>query len=152
MGRTKPTISNDYIVGLTDGEGCFYVNKSNLKTYTSGVRIQLHFHLKLRECDKEILEKIKDTLECGGVYFQKEQRKNHTPCYRYTVASQQDIFEKIIPFFQKNPLQTVSKQKSFVAFCKIAELIKMKKHLTQEGIEEIVSLKQSMNNRTVGIA
>ena len=47
MGRTK-LISNDYIIGLTDGEGCFYVNKSNLKSYTSGVRIQLHFHLKLR--------------------------------------------------------------------------------------------------------
>ncbi len=23
--RTKPTVSADYIVGLTDGEGCFYV-------------------------------------------------------------------------------------------------------------------------------
>ena len=151
MGRTKP-IASDYIVGLTDGEGCFYVNKSNLKSYTSGVRIQLHFHLKLRECDKEILEKIRDTLGCGGVYFQKEKRLNHTPCYRYTVASQQDIFDTIIPFFKNNPLQTASKQKSFDLFCKIAELIKMKKHLTKEGIEEIISLKQTMNHRTTGLA
>ena len=151
MGRTKP-ISNDYIVGLTDGEGCFYVNKSNLKSYTSGVRIQLHFHLKLRECDKEILEKIRDTLDCGGVYFQKEKRLNHTPCYRYTVALQQDIFEKIIPLFRNNLLQTASKQKSFDLFCKIAELIKMKKHLTPEGIQKIVSLKQAMNHRNVGLA
>ena len=151
MGRTKP-ISSDYIVGLTDGEGCFYVNKSNLESYTSGVRIQLHFHLKLRECDKGILEKIKDTLDCGGVYFQKEKRLNHTQCYRYTVASQQDIFDKIIPFFKNNPLRTVSKQKSFELFCKIAELIKMKKHLTREGIEEIISLKQAMNHRNLGLA
>lgn len=152
MGRAKPTISNDYIVGLTDGEGCFYVNKSNMKSYRSGVRIQLHFHLKLRECDKEILEKIRDTLDCGGVYLQKEQRPNHTQCYRYTVASQRDIFEKIIPFFRSNLLQTTSKQKSFTLFCKIAGLIQAEKHLTRKGIEEIISLKQAMNNRTVGLA
>lgn len=30
MGRTKPIVANEYIVGLTDGEGCFYVNIGNL--------------------------------------------------------------------------------------------------------------------------
>jgi len=36
MGRTKPIVSADYIVGLTDGEGCFYVNTWESSAYKSG--------------------------------------------------------------------------------------------------------------------
>ncbi len=152
MGRTKPTVSNDYVVGITDGEGCFYVNIGKYAAYTSGYRVQMHFHLKLQATDEELLWKIRDTLQCGNVYFQKEQRANHTQCYRYTVSSQKDIFEKIIPFFQKHPLQTTSKQRSFMLFCEIAHLVKQKAHHTQAGIERIRALKQRMNQRTVGLA
>lgn len=34
MGRTKPTVSESYVVGLTDGEGCFYVNIHPLQSYS----------------------------------------------------------------------------------------------------------------------
>ncbi len=123
MGRTKPIVSEDYVVGITDGEGCFYVNLNKNSAYSSGVRVQLHFHIKLQEVDKDLLWKICRTLNYGNVYFQKEQRLNHTQCYRYTVSSQRDIFLKIIPFFQKHSLQTVSKNKSFMFFCKIAKIV-----------------------------
>ncbi len=152
MGRTKPTVSKDYIVGITDGEGCFYVNLGKYPAYSSGVRVQLHFHIKLQETDKDLLWKICNTLNCGNVYFQKEQRKNHTQCYRYTVSSQRDIFLNIIPFFQRYSLQTVSKQRSFRIFCKIAEIVNAKEHLTHKGVEKIRVLKQKMNQRTVGLA
>ena len=151
MGRTKPTVSNDYIVGLTDGEGCFYVNVSKSDSYRSGFRIQLHFHIKLKDIDKEVLDKVNNSLNCGNVYFQKEKRSNHSQCYRYTVSSKEDIFEKIIPFFRNNQLQTVSKRKSFEIFCQIADLVKDGVHLTEEGIYKIKTLKSNMNN-TAGLA
>lgn len=152
MGRTKPTVSADYVVGLTDGEGCFYVNLGKNNSYKSGVRVQLHFHIKLQEKDRDLLEKIKNTLDCGNVYFQKEKRQNHTQCYRYTVASQKDIFDYIIPFFQKNPLQTASKSKSFKIFCKIASLVGAQRHLSESGIKKITKLKLEMNKKTDGLA
>lgn len=152
MGRTKPVVSADYIVGITDGEGCFYVNISKMSAYKTGYRIQMHFHLKLQENDISVLEKIKNTLDCGGVYFQKEQRINHTQCYRYTVSSQKDIFEKLIPFFKQNKLQTKSKLRNFELFCRIASFIKAGKHLHQSGIDEILLLKSEMNKRTTGLA
>ncbi len=152
MGRTKPTVSNEYVVGLTDGEGCFYVNLGKSSLYRAGFRIQLHFHIKMQEKDKPLLEKIRNTLDCGAVYFQKEKRANHTQCYRYTVSSQKDIFEKIIPFFQKYHLQSVSKQKSFKIFCQIAELVNRRMHLTPKGLENIYELKSHMNKKTVGLA
>lgn len=152
MGRTKPIVSNDYIVGLTDGEGCFYVNISKSNSYKAGYTIHLHFHIKMQEKDKPLLEKVKNTLNCGAVYFQKEARANHCQCYRYTVSSYRNIFEIIIPFFQKYHLQSISKQKSFKLFCEIAKLVKKGKHLSKEGIEKIKTIKSKMNKKTIGLA
>src|SRR3990167_3921558 len=152
MVRTKPVVSKEYVVGLTDGEGCFYVNVSKLPTYRAGYRIQMHFHLKMQEKDRELLEKVRNTLECGAVYFQKEQRRNHTQCYRYTVSAQRDIFGKIIPFFRQYPLQSSSKRKSFNIFCQIARLLKKRAHLTETGVKRIRHLKSQMNQKTLGLA
>ncbi|OGF82204.1 hypothetical protein A3B18_04135 [Candidatus Giovannonibacteria bacterium RIFCSPLOWO2_01_FULL_46_13] len=124
----------------------------NIPAYTSGVRVQMHFHIKMQEKDRPLLEKVKNTLGCGVVYFQKEKRVNHCQCYRYTVHSQKDIVEKIIPFFTKHPLQSVSKRKSFKMFCKIAQLMGNGVHLTKKGIEKIRLLKSQMNQKTVGLA
>lgn len=152
MGRTKPTVSNEYIVGLTDGEGCFYVNIWKSSAYRAGAGVQLHFHLKMQERDRELLEMVRDTIGCGAVYFQKEQRANHCQCYRYTVSAQRDILGTVIPFFKQYPLQSASKRANFEIFCQIAELVKEGKHLTLEGLTEIRALKAQMNLKTVGLA
>lgn len=152
MGRTLPTVSNEYVVGLTDGEGCFYVNVGKFSSYRAGYRIQLHFHLKMQERDRELLEKVRNTIGCGAVYFQKEKRANHCQCYRYTVGSERDIQEIVIPFFKKYQLQSASKGASFEIFCQIAALVKEQKHLTSEGIETIRLLKAQMNQKTAGLA
>lgn len=152
MGRTKPTVDQTYVVGLTDGEGCFYVQIRKSSAYRAGYTVHLHFHIKLQERDRDLLERIRNTIGCGAVYLQKEIRANHCQCYRYTVSAQKDIFEKVIPFFQTFPLQTKSKQYNFKQFCKIAHLMKEKEHLSKEGVEKIREIKSLMNQRTVGLA
>lgn len=155
-GRTKPIVTAevtaDYVVGITDGEGCFYVNLRQSTAYKAGWRVQMHFHLKLHARDRELLEKIRNTLNCGQVYFQKEQRKNHTQCYRYSVSAWRDIDSILIPFFQTHPLQTASKRANFAIFCQIADLVRQDMHLTKKGIEMIRILKHDMNKRTIGLA
>ena len=152
MGRMKPIVAKEYIVGLTDGEGCFYVNIWKSSLYRAGFGVQMHFHLKMQERDRALLEKVRNTLGCGAVYFQKEQRQNHAQCYRYTVSAQRDIFSKIIPFFQQNSLESPTKSKSFKIFCRIAILLQAKAHLTKRGLERIRKLKKQMNQRTIGLA
>ncbi len=145
-------VSKEYIVGLSDGEGCFYVNVGESSLYQTGFRVQLCFYIKMQEKDKSLLEKIKNTLGCGAVYFQKEQRANHVQCYRYTVNSQEDVLNVIIPFFSRYPLQSVSKKLNFSIFCQIADLVKIKAHLTKKGVDKIKFLKARMNQKTVGLA
>jgi len=145
-------VSADYVVGLTDGEGCFYVNLTSMPAYRSGVRVQMHFHIKLQEVDKEVLEQVCATLQCGNVYLQKEKRINHAQCYRYTVSAQKDILKSVIPFFKKHPLHTLSKRKNFELFCSIAEKVSNGEHLTERGVRDIRALKEEMNQRTIGLA
>jgi len=145
-GRTKPKVSSNYIVGLTDGEGCFYVHIKPPYNKSGGAIVQLTFHVKMRAKDKPLLQKIKNTFNCGNVYFQHEKRLNHTQCYRYTVYSHRDILRKIIPFFKKHSLES-TKIKDFDIFCTIAKLVSQGQHHTQEGIKKIRALKSRMNRR-----
>lgn len=55
-----------------------------------------------------------------------------------------DLTDKIIPFFNKYPIQGV-KAKDFNDFSIVSEMIKEKKHLTQEGLNKIHKIKAEMN-------
>lgn len=130
----------NYISGFVDGEGCFSIT-FNKKKNTRRVEVRLIFEIELREDDKEILERIRNSLGCGNIYHLKYERyKNWNPHYKYKVSNFKDIYSKVVPFFKKHPLQA-KKKYSFEVFCQAAELIKDKKHLTKEGVEEIRKIK-----------
>ena len=146
-GRTKPVIKPEYIVGLTDGEGCFYVNLRPARSLTSRSWVETHFYIKVRQEDRPMLEAVKEALGCGAIYLQKENRPNHTPCYRFGVNNRQDIREKIIPLFKKYPLRSL-KRNDFGLFATVAEIVDRQEHLTSRGINKIRRLKGLMNYRT----
>ena len=65
-------ITEEYIVGLVDGEGSFQVQlRKDRKNPT------IRFSLKLQEKDKEILEELKSFFGCGNIYIQNDKRPNH---------------------------------------------------------------------------
>ena len=88
-------VSNDYVVGLTDGEGCFYIGIRYPKNSHKTVRVEPHFYIKLRGDDLSVLEEVKETFGCGAIYFQNEKRKNHSSCYRFEINALRDIKEKL---------------------------------------------------------
>jgi hypothetical protein len=139
-------ISSNYVVGLTDGEGCFYVNiRLPDKRYSrSRHGVATHFYLKMKEEELKLLKKVKEFFQCGAIYFQKDKRKNHTSCYRFEINSQKDIHGVLIPFFDRYPLQS-SKKRDYLIFREIALLVKEKKHRQKRGLKKIVKLKSQMN-------
>ena len=141
-------ISADYIVGLTDGEGCFYINvrPPDKRYQRSKTGIETHFYIKLREDDLLLLKEIKDYFRCGAVYYQRERRKNHSACYRFEINSQNDIHKVLIPFFDKRPLKS-EKEKNYLIFRKIALMVKNGLHKEDKGLKEILLLKSQMNSR-----
>lgn len=98
MKGTTYTISGDYIVGLADGEGCFYINvyKRDKKKYPRAhPQVKVHFYIKLRSDDLTVLEKVRQFLGFGFIYFQNEKRVNHSSCYRFEINSLTD-WKKLI--------------------------------------------------------
>ena len=136
-----------YLVGLVDGEGCFCVSFNKHKNNRL-LEVRLLFEIELREDDKDILERVKETLECGNIYHLKyEKYKKWKPHYKYKVSNLKDISQKIIPFFKKYPLQA-KKKYQFAKFYKVAKLMIAKRHLTNEGINEIrILVRDSLDAR-----
>ena len=65
----------------------------------------------------------------------------------YRVYSLKDLINVIIPYFEQYPL--VSQKKADFAnslFKSIVEIMDKRKHLTNEGLQQIVNIKASMNN------
>jgi hypothetical protein len=115
-------LSNDYVVGLVDGEGSFNVRINPNKNRRA--KIELKFSLKLRYQDKKILEELQEFFGCGKVYIQRDKRPKHSLCYRFEVQSKEEIFEKIIPFFEENSPKIQSRIRDFKLFKEIASLTK----------------------------
>jgi hypothetical protein len=132
-------LSADYIIGLVDGEGSFYVRLNTDERRRN--KVELKFSVKLRHQDKHILEKLQEFFDCGKIYIQRDKRPNHSTCFRFEVNNKKDIIEKIIPFFEKNQPKIQSRQKDFALFREIANLS------TEDNLdlEKINLLKQQMH-------
>src|SRR3989344_1255282 len=136
----RRNLSNDYIVGLVDGEGSFTVyikNPQDNKKVERRVKAEPRFYIKLIEKDKDILDELKNFFGCGNVYFQKDTRPNHQNCYRYEVTNRDDLQNIIIPFFKKNELRFNSKKHDFIIFCELMERIQKGDHLNNLGLTEM---------------
>lgn len=142
--REKPNgLSDDYIVGLTDGEGCFYV-ATRVPNRTHKSRVEMHFFIKLREDELSLLKEVQKFFNCGGIYYQKEYRINQRACYRFGITAQKDLHEKVIPFFDKNPLRS-QKLKNYLLFRQIALMVKNGEHKSNAGFQKIKQFKSQMN-------
>lgn len=131
-----------YVTGFVDGEGCFSITISRKRFRVPEVRLK--FEIELREDDEPILKQIQKTLDCGSIYRLEYKRyEKWRPHVKYMVGSFKDIKEKVIPFFKTYPPQA-KKRYQFELFCKVADMIDQKKHITEEGIAEIRSLRDAL--------
>jgi hypothetical protein len=120
-----------WLAGFTSGEGYFFV-----EVRPQG-GVELVFELAQHYRDEELMISLVKYFGCGKSYIYKE-------AIRFKVTKLSDITEKVIPVFQKYPILGV-KSKDFSDFCLIAELMKNKKHLTTEGLNQIRQIKAGMN-------
>lgn len=139
-------ITSEYIVGFTDGEGCFYVQirKDN--------RIVLRYFISQRYDNKTILDEIYGYFGVGYVHLKKQEwgkqyRRFRRPSYVFEVTKQDHIHEIIVPFFQKHRLHGM-KRFSFEKFASIAKIVKGRQDirlLSETELDFVWKLKKTMN-------
>ncbi len=130
-------LSPDWVVGFVDGEGCFHVSILRHPEMTVGYQVLPEFTVVQHERDVQVLYALKRFLGCGVV------RRNHGDRWAYRVRKLQCL-ERVCEFFTRHPLKT-RKQVDFVRFRRIVQKMKEGRHLTPEGLREIVDIALRMN-------
>jgi hypothetical protein len=139
--ENKVISNKDWLAGFATAEGCFFVNIQKSATTKSGVNVQLEFNLSQHKRDEQLLASLVEFFGCGNTYT----RDN---ICRFRVTNLPSIIAKIIPFFREN-LIAGAKFKDFEDFCLVAEMLKDKKHLTPEGLDNVCKIKARMNTGRV---
>ena len=139
MNNNKYNITKDWISGFTQSDGSFVI--SYIKT-ESGIPVRPVpvFNLTQSNLDSNLFMEIQDYLGIGKVY---KNRQNVT----FVVKSIDEIVEVLLPLFDKYPLRG-SKLIGYNIFKTVVLMIKDKKHLTLEGLIQILNLSYFMNKET----
>lgn len=137
--RSIKKLHPQYVAGFIDGEGSFWVSIYRDETMKNKIFCRAEFSIELRADDRDILERIQKTLGCGKIYNCNYQRYGWYPHVKYKVGRLDEISEKLIPFFEKFPLQA-KKAKTFRYFKRIIRKRMRGEHLTEKGVKEITEL------------
>ena len=134
-------LNAQWIVGFVDGEGCFHIGINKNQEMKLGVQVLPEFTVVQHQVDEQVLYALKAYFGCGVV------RKNHGTRLCYRVRGQENLRNKIVPFFEKHKLKT-RKRIDFAKFRRVLLLMEKGDHLTADGLEKIRQIKATMNSTT----
>ena len=134
-----------YITGFVEGEGTFHVAIYKDSKMKFSLKFIPEFHINQSFLRQETLLEIKQYFACG--YIKNNHKQNiKDDTLVYVVRKRDDLLNKIIPFFEKYPLLS-DKNKSFVLFKQIVNLLDSGQHSNLAGTKNILNLAYQMNQQ-----
>lgn len=130
-----------WFLGFAEAEGCFSIMVLKSQTIKTGFSVSPseRFQITQHSRDVVLMQNLIKFWDCG--YIVEDSKK---PILDFKINKFSIIRDKVITFFQKYPIQGV-KRLDYFDWCKVAELMENKAHLTQEGLYEIKKIKSKMN-------
>lgn len=132
-------ITPDWISGFTQSDGSFVISFMSKKIGIP-IRPVPIFNITQSKIEFDLIIEIQKKLGIGKVY-------NNRQNVIFVVKSIDEIIEVLLPLFDKYPLRG-SKLAGYNIFKTVALMIKEKKHLTLEGLIQILNLSYFMNKET----
>lgn len=142
----RKKLNPHYVAGFIDGEGSFCVSIGKHKTMKRGLEVRVEFSIEVRADDREVLERILATIGCGKVYDCSYERYGWYPHAKYKIGNKKDMVEHLFPFLDAYPLQA-KKAEVYERFRKVVFMFENKEHLTDEGFDKILKLREEMRER-----
>lgn len=128
-----------WIAGFTSAEGSFMIRILNSPEHKFNKKVQLEFNITQHARDEKLMKIIAEYFDTGSISLNRNT-------FMYRVVSYSELTKKIFPFFNNYPVQGI-KSFDYIDFLKAVYIIKEKRHLTKEGLEEIQQIKNGMNSR-----
>lgn len=136
-------VSDDYLIGFTEGEGMFYIGIVPSRETKTGWQVIYFFKVSQNPRGKVVLDYFLDRL--GRGYVKANSRKDPTDkSLAYVVRDLPSIKDKVIPFFDN---KLVLKRDSFERFKQVIEVVSKKEHLTRGGIKKVLDIAYLMNTQ-----
>jgi len=133
-----PTEIGYYLAGFTDGEGSFNLSFRPRPDYVVPWKVSASFNVSQK--DRVILALFKRYLGCGTL------RSRPDGVWYYEVTNLNAIIENVIPFFERFPFLSAKKKRDFAKFKQIIARMQAGAHLTQNGLREILAIREEMND------
>lgn len=141
-------ISDDYLIGFVEGEGMFYIGIVPSRETKTGWQVIYFFKVSQNPIGKIVLEEFQSRLDCG--YIKSNSKTDLTDkSLAFVVRDLTSLRDKIVPFFEN---KLVIKRDAFEKFKRVISIVDQKKHLTKEGITEILAIAYSMNTQKRRVA
>ena len=128
-----------FVTGLTDGEGCFCISLAIRAKLRTRLEVRPSFALSLNEKDLQLLEDLQAFFACGWI---RESKNDRT--FKYEVRSIGDLAGKILPHFERFPLQG-RKARSCAGFSHVCRMMEQGHHLQRDGLRQIIGIAYQMN-------
>ena len=137
-----------WITGFTDGEGCFTISiiKNQRAKNKLSWQVFPEFVVTQSESSIQSLELVNKYFQCGYINRNKRRDGRKEDLLKYCVRSLNDLHNKIIPFFDRNKLQTYKKN-DFQVFKKVIDYMLKGKHLKKNGLIKVIKFMSQMNSR-----
>lgn len=137
----QKSLDPSWIAGFVSGEGNFLIGISKSSASKSGYHCYLRFKVSQDCRDEFLLRSFISFFGCGSC-------SRFDNIVEFICVNTKDINDVILPFFKKYPVLGV-KALDFNDWCKGAEILQNKAHLTSEGLARLKALKSGMNKKRV---
>ena len=143
--QERPGIEQ-WVVGFVDGEGCFSCPIQKNQSMGLGWQVQPRFVVVQGEKSLLALKLLAAVLGCGQIYRNRRHDNHKEDMLSYQVLRRDDLRQRIVPFFEANPLVT-AKSENFLKFREILDMMERRLHLSMDGLCRIALVQQTMNQR-----
>jgi hypothetical protein len=139
-------LTAQWVVGFVDGEGCFSVPIFRNGSCRLGWQFQPEFAVVQGARSVHVLRGLESFFGCGSVDVNRRHDNHREDVWRYHVRRFSELSNRIIPFFEANPLNT-ARAGDVAGFSVIVRLMEQRVHLNEEGLLQIAEIASTMNHR-----
>jgi LAGLIDADG endonuclease len=129
----------EWVVGFTEGEGCFRVSINKQPKMSTGWQVLPEFRLVQHKRNEATLKQLQRFFDAGDVVV------NHGTRLELRIRKLSDL-KKVVAFFEQHHLHT-TKHVDFRIFAQILSMMESREHLTHEGLAKIARLCWEMNRK-----